>query len=90
MVYLSPTLTSQTKPGPNMAFAVAINSRFNVSTDEKDASSDCCRELGMAVGWVERVLKKKWLLCAIEAWLNSDAMLGWRAYFRRIDLVVLE
>jgi len=44
----------------------------------------------MVVAVVERVEKKKWLLCAMEAWLKREAMEGWRAYLMRRFLVVLE
>lgn len=44
----------------------------------------------MVVVSVERVEKKKWLLCAMEAWLKRDAIDGWRAYLMRRFFVELE
>ena len=60
-------LTSQTKPGPNNALAVTMNSRLRVSIEEKDATSWSFRSWGMAVSLGERQEKKNALLCAIEA-----------------------
>jgi hypothetical protein len=73
-----------------MALAVAMKSRRRVSTDEKEVSRDFRRESGISVLAGERQLKKKWLLCAIEAWLKREAMVGLRAYLTRRDLGVLE
>jgi hypothetical protein len=48
--------------------------------DPNEASRLFWKLGGISVVPVERQLKKKWLLCAIEAWLNNEAMLGCLAY----------
>lgn len=73
-----------------MALAVAMNSRRRVSIEEKEASRPRWRVAGMVVVSVERVEKKKWLLCAMEAWLKREAIDGWRAYLMRRFFVELE
>ena len=71
--------TSQTKPGPNMAFAVARNSARKESREEKSEFIWLSRACGMGTGVGEMYVKNRWLLWAIEAWLKRDAWLASRA-----------
>lgn len=54
--------TSQTKPGPNMAFAVARNSVRRESREEKSTFICLSRGGGMGTGVGEMYVKKRWLL----------------------------
>ena len=60
-------LTSQVKPGPNMAPAVARKVSLKASIVEKECSIRERRNGEGAVGCGDRVLKKRWLLSAMEA-----------------------
>ena len=55
-------LTSQTKPGPNMAFAVARNSARNESSEEKSVLIWVSRACGTGTDVGEMYVKKRWLL----------------------------
>ena len=83
----SSRLTSQTKPGPNMAFAVARKVARKDSMLEKEAEMRFSREGEMGEGVGERVEKKEWLFQAMEAWLKREAWVGERAYSTRMSLV---
>ena len=81
---LSFLLTSQTKPGPNMAFAVARKVVRRDSMEEKDLSISFRSSVlgpGACMAGV-RHLKNMWLLWAMEAWLKVEAMLAWRPNWR--------
>ena len=58
---------SQTKPGPNIPTAVAMNSFCKDSIDEKEAERRVWRLSLMGLGVGEIVVKKWWLFQAIEA-----------------------
>lgn len=75
-------LTSQTKPGPNMAFAVAIMVARRFSREPSlpnDLDSSAVRWVEGGVGSGERVEKNWWLFQAMDAWLKRDAAAGSRA-----------
>ena len=55
-------LTSHTKPGPNMAFAVAMKVARKDSGEEKELEIVRFRESDMGLGSGERPAKKLWLL----------------------------
>jgi len=81
--------TSQTKPGPNMALAVARKVVRRDSGEEKDLVIWWARMDDISGGSGEMALKKKWLLWAMEAWLKREAWSADRAYLRRMFLVML-
>lgn len=82
-------LTSQTKPGPNMAAAVATKVLRRDSGEEKELVTFSIMRGDMAVGVGDRVEKNWWLFQAMLAWLKSEAMEGSRAVARRISWVGL-
>ena len=71
--------TSQTKPGPNMALAVAMKVSRSESGEEKDSLILEARIVDIGGGFGERVEKNWWLDQAMLAWLKREAKSGWRA-----------
>ena len=59
--------TSQVKPGPNIAAAVAMKVSRKASIDAKECSMRDVRKVDGVVGVGDRVLKNRWLLSAMEA-----------------------
>ena len=82
--------TSQTKPGPVMAFAVVNMVLRRTSMEPNDASSSFWRVgyLSRGVGTGESESQKKCVLCARLAVLKMEAKVGLRANCRTRDFVV--
>ena len=74
--------TSQTKPGPNMALAVAIKVARSDSGEEKESLILVVRWGDILGGVGERVEKNWWLDQAMLAWLKREAASGLRACAR--------
>lgn len=80
--------TSQTKPGPNMALAVAIKVSLRDSGEEKESLIRDLRVEDICGGLGDRVEKNWWLAQAMLAWLKREAAWGCRAWVTMRSFVV--